>query len=376
MKVTVLQSALKYALATVGRAVPSKSPFTLPVLQNIHVRAHDDRLTLTATNLEFLIETWVGAKIEEEGATTLPAKLFTDTIGALPNDKITLTLDGRTETTHIKCARAEVNIKGIESDEFPKIPSAAAPEAFGIDPRALRTAIAQTAFAAAADDTRPVLAGVLFAMQDETLTLAAADGYRLSVSTINTKRPLATNAVIIPARAVAQPGALLKDQEDELIYIHASAEHIRFHLENADLITVLISGKFPDYQRIIPQQYTTRTIVDRAELMKAIKLAGYFAANTSMIIRLEMEPVAEGGASKLTISANAAEVGDNHTAMDALISGTGGKIALNTKYLAEAIGSFTSPQIAIETQAATNPAVCKPVGFDGYTHVLMPLIIK
>ncbi|HRC77549.1 MAG TPA: DNA polymerase III subunit beta, partial [Kouleothrix sp.] len=169
MKLSCLQENLKRGLAIVGHAVAGKS--TLPVLSNILLASDDGRLKLAATNLEIGITCWIGAKIEDEGAVTVPAKLLSDVVSGLPNDKISLVLDQRTQTVGLKCARYEASIKGIEADEFPVIPtiSDAEPTA-SFPPALLREAIDQVAFAAASDDTRPVLAGVLMRLRGKAAT--------------------------------------------------------------------------------------------------------------------------------------------------------------------------------------------------------------
>jgi len=141
-------------------------------------------------------------------------------------------------------------------------------------------------------------------------------------------------------------------------------------------VSRLIDGRFPDVDRVIPQQYQTRAVLDRQELTKAVKLASFFAVASSNIVRLHMEPGGEMGPGRIIISANAVEVGDNKGQIDATIQGDGGQIALNVKFLSDAIAAISTPQIALETQSPQHPAVFKPVGADGYIHIVMPMTVR
>lgn len=377
MKLSCLQENLKRGLAIVGHAVAGKS--TLPVLSNILIATDEGRLKLAATNLEIGITCWIGAKVEDEGAITVPAKLLSDVVSGLPNDRITLGLDARTQTVHLQCARSEANIKGIEAEEFPVIPTVSGRGPTVVfPPDLLREAIEQVAFAAASDDTRPVLAGVLMRLRGTQATLAAADGFRLSVRTVTLPEPVAEQQdVIIPARALQELARTLGDVEGNVeVTITPNGGQILFHTEQMDLVSRLIEGKFPDFERIIPASYATRTVLDTQDLAKAVKLASFFATASANIVKLTMESGGELGPGRLTISANAAEVGDNKSALDGQVQGEGGQIALNVKFLAEALQSFKTPQIVLETQTPQSPGVFKPIGVDGFVHIVMPMTVR
>jgi len=377
MKLSCLQENLKRGLAIVGHAVASKS--TLPVLSNILLATDDGRLKLAATNLEVGITCWIGAKIEEEGAITVPAKLLSDVVGGLPNDKISLALDARTQTLNLTCARFEANIKGIEADEFPVIPTIIDREPTVVLPPALlQETVDQVAFAAATDDTRPVLAGVLIRLKGKSATFAAADGFRLAVRVIELPEPVAEpQEVIVPARALLELARIIGDADGNVeVTVTPSGGQVLFHTENMDLVSRLIDGKYPDFERIIPANYATRTVLETQELFKAVKLASYFASASANIVKLTMESGGDLGPGKLTISANASEVGDNKGALDGMVHGEGGQIALNVRFLSDALNAIKTPQIAIETQTAQNPGVFKPIGTEGYVHIVMPMTVR
>lgn len=377
MKLSCLQENLKRGLATVSHAVAGKS--TLPVLSNVLLSTDGGRLRLAATNLEVGITHWIGAKVEEEGAVTIPAKLLSDVVNSLPNDKVTLTLDPRTQTVKVECARFTSNIKGIEAEEFPTIPTFSDREpTISLPPDLLRDAIEKVAFAAAADETRAVLIGVLVRLRGSTILFAAADGFRLATRTLTLPEPVAEpQEFIVPARALSELARIIGDTDNPIaITLTPGGGQALFHTETTELVSRLIEGKFPDFERIIPSQYTTRTVLDTAELSKAVKLASFFATASQNVVKLTMEPGGELGPGRLVISANAAEVGDNTGELDGLINGDGGQIALNVRYLSEALAAMKTAQVALETQTPQSPGVFKPVGQDGYVHIIMPMSIR
>ncbi|HEX6291776.1 MAG TPA: DNA polymerase III subunit beta [Herpetosiphonaceae bacterium] len=377
MKVSCLQENLKRGLSIVSHAVASKS--TLPVLSNILLTTEGGRLRLQATNLEVGITCWIGAKVEDEGAVTIPAKLLSDFVGNLPNDAVNLALDERTQTVNLRCARSEANIKGIEADEFPSIPTVDADEpTVSIMPDVLRKAIDQVAFAAATDDTRPVLAGVLLKLQGNTITMSATDGFRLSVKTIDLPEPVrVSQEVIVPARALIELGRIVGDSDSPVdITITPNGSQILFHTENVDLVSRLIDGKFPDYQRIIPKQYATRAVMDRGTFLQAARQASVFATSSANIAKLTLEAGAEWGPGRMTLSANAAEVGDNKTELEGQITGEGGQIALNVKFLQEALNAIDTPQVGFEMQTQAAPGVFRPVGDESLLIIVMPMTVR
>ncbi len=377
MKLTCMQENLKRGLANVGHAVAGKSP--LQVLSNVLLATDGGRLKLAATNLEVGITHWIGAQVEIEGSVTVPAKLLSDLVSSLPNDKITLTLDARTQSVKVECGRFTSNIKGIEAEQFPSIPTIADQEpTTQIAPEVLREAIDQVAFAASDDNSRPALSGVLLRMQETRIFMAATDGFRLAARTINLPEPIGRQAeLLVPARAMRDLARIAGESEGPIsITVAPNNNYVLFHSETTDLVASLINERFPNVERIIPQQYTTRSVIETTELSKAVKLASYFASASQNVVRLKMEPGGELGPGRLVISTNAADVGDNTGELDAQIQGEGGQIALNVKYLAELLGALKNAQVAIETQTSKSPGVFKPVGQEGYVHIIMPMEIR
>lgn len=378
MKLSCLQENMKRGLATVSHAVTGKS--TMPILANILLATDQGRLKLAATNLDITITCWIGAQVEQEGAITVPARLLNDVVGSLPNDTITLSLDARTQTINLTCARFTTNIKGMDADDFPPIPTVVDRSALATLPASLlREVIDQVAFAAASDDSRPVLAGVLIRLRGTEAAFVATDGFRLAKRTITLPEPVAASQeVIVPAHALSELGRIIDDTDTVFLVVTPEGNQVLFHTESTDLVSRLIDGKFPDFERIIPTHYATRTVLETRELTKAVKLASFFTnpVEKRSIVKLTMEPGAELNPGTLTVSANAAEVGDNTGELDAMIDGEGGQIALNVKYLAEALNAIKTFQVAIETQTPQSPGVFKPVCQDRYVHIIMPVTIR
>jgi DNA polymerase III subunit beta len=379
--VSVLQENLKRALSIVGRAVAGKS--TLPVLSNVYLGTDAGQLVCRATNLEIGVTTRIGAKIESEGATTLPYKLLSDVVGGLPNDRVSLTLDAQTQAVALSCARYDATIKGIDHEEFPVIPTVDGDPLLSLPGSTIKRVAEAVAIAAATGDTRPVLSGVLMKYErdtahgDDYIVLAAADGYRLAQMRVQIESAFGSE-VIVPARALIELARIVEDDDRVDVALSPTGGQLVFRTESMELVTRLIEGKYPDVDRIIPASFTTRTVLDTAELVKAVKLASYFATKSADIVRLEVAP--ENTESplpgKVTITANAAEVGDQRAVLDAMIGGTGGKIAVNVGYFAELLAAVKTPQVALEMQSEGNPLVMKPVGEDGALWILMPMTVR
>ena len=374
MKVSCLQENLAKGLNIVGRAVASRS--TLPVLSNVMLATDNGRLKLSATNLELGVNCWVGAKVEEEGATTVPARLLADFVNSLPPERIDMELVVRTQTLNARCARFEANIKGIDAQEFPIIPTAGDGEsAIRLAPEDLRRMIDQVAFSAATDESRPILTGVLARFEGDRLTLAAADGFRLSVRNAPIGQSLDQPIeVIIPARALGELARIAADQEDQVeVIITPARNQILFHLNDVDLVSQLIEGKFPDYNQIIPSGHATRTVLDSSGFLKAARVSHLFARDAANIVRVEVAPGDELMPGHITLEATSAELGDNVGQMDAHIEGDPVEIAFNAKYLIDVLAVVDSAQVVLETTTASNPGVLRPVGDDDYIHVIMPM---
>jgi len=372
VKVACLQENLARGLQIVGRAVATRG--TLPILSHVLVRTDGGRLKLTATNLEIGANCWVPAKVDDEGAITIPAKLFTDFVNNLPAGPIELSLNVRTKTIHIKTGPFEANMKGQDAEEFPIIPAIPDKPTTRIAQSVLRRMIEEVAFVAPTDDSRPVLTGVLTTLAGDLITMAAADPYRLSVrhGRLLDRVDPAVEA-IIPARSLQEVGRVISDTDTPLdVFVTANKSQVIFHTEEADIVSRIIEGQFPNYRQVIPTSSTTKVTVRRAELLDATRLSSFFARDAAYVIRLQVDPLNDP---PLVVSANAAEIGDNTAKVEATVDGAATAIAFNSRFLSEALGSLIAAEVTLELGGPLAPGVLRIVGDESYLHVVMPLRI-
>jgi len=393
VRITCLQENLTKGLSIVGRAVSSRS--TLPVLSNVLLATDQGQLKLAATNLEIGINCWIGAKVEDEGAITVPTRILSEFINSLPAEKIDLDLSVRTQTLNLKCARYEANFKGIDAAEFPTIPTVADrgdTAVIELPPATLRQMIQQVAFAASTDESRPTLTGVEVRFEEERLTMAATDGYRLArrsggMGMIGGTR----NTVIVPARSLSEVARIAADASDERpveVTITPARNQIMFHIwgksdgkggyHQVDVVSQLLDATFPDYNAIIPRSFKTRALLDTQAFLRTVRMAFLFAREAANAVRVQVSPSEGLKPGTLTITATSAELGDNVSEMDALVEGDANEIAFNAKYLIDALSAIDTPQVALEVTRSTAPGVIRPVGAgpEEYTQVIMPMQLQ
>jgi DNA polymerase-3 subunit beta len=376
MQLSCLQENLNRGLGVVARAVAART--TLPITQNVLLATDQSRIKLVATNLEIAIACWIGAKVEEQGTITVPAKLLTEFVNTLPSDKVDISLVPKGKTLVLKCARFEARISGVDSSEFPPIPQVEDGVSTKVAAEELRQGIGKVVFAAATEESRPVLTGVNTEFEGDTMTLAAADGFRLAVY----KLPLAVpvnqrSEVIIPSRTFAEVGRLLVDQEDPVeIIINQARSQALFRFKNVELVTQLVQGTFPKYSQLIPQSHKTRSLVNVGQFLRAARTASIFARDGSGIVRLVATPGSDLTPGKLVVSAKSEEVGEDIGEIDAAVEGEEAKVAFNSKYLIDVLSVIRDEQVVLETTSPSSPGLIKPVGKDNYLHVVMPMFVQ
>jgi DNA polymerase-3 subunit beta len=382
MRFSCLQENLARGLSIVGRAVSSR--MSLPILSNILVATDAGRLRLSATNLEIAITCWVGAKVEEEGAIAVPARTFADFIATLPAQTLEIEADESKQTLRIQCGRNRANLKGNPAEDFPARVQPTAEKAIELDAAILRDMIAQVAFAAAPDMERPILAGVLAEFTaDEvgttTLALVAADSFRLSVRTQKLDHDLSSPMqIIIPARSLNEVARLAAETEQPIqMYVLKDRSQVLFRVNDVELVSQLVEGLFPPYKQIIPQSYVTRTVIATKDLQAAVRRASVIARGANNIVRLQMFAEDASGPSHMTVSAVAAELGDNVDDIDALVEGQSMRIAFNARYLLDLLEVVRTDNILLETSSPSSPGVFRPQGPDAadFIHIVMPMYV-
>lgn len=400
MRVSCLQENLAKGLSIVSRAVATRS--TLPVLGNILLEAKDHQLRLAATNLDIGINCWIGAKVEDEGAITIPARLLSDFVNSMPPERIDMELAVRTQTLHLTCARHSANMKGIDAAEFPLIPTAGVGAdkeeqaealegtSIELETGGLRKMIDQVAFAASSDESRPTLTGVEVSFQPGRLVMAATDGYRLSMRSVQLEPPFVQESitVIVPARSLNELGRIIGDADAErpvqalitptrnqVIFQVWGKGDARGAFQRVELASQLIDARFPDYRAIIPKEFKTRTVVDTAALLEAVRVSRLFARDNNNIVRIAITPGngRDQGHVKLTATSN--EMGDSVNELDALVEGIELEIAFDVRFLLDVLTQVDQPQVVLETSQSTRPGTIRPLGMgaDEFLHVVMPM---
>ena len=372
MKASVLQNHLAHGLGMVSKAVSPRS--TLPVLANVLVATDAGRLRLSATNLELGISCWIPGTISEEGAVTVPARTFADLVNALPPEPIQLALNTRTQTLNVRCGTNSTDIKGIDAQEFPPMPVPDLAEGVSLNVADFKEMIQQVVFAASGDEARPVLQGVLMTINESEVTLAATDGFRISVRKALLANPVRQKvSVIIPARALSELARIAADGEQTVIMnIPSGRGQVIFHLKDAELVSQLIDGNFPDYKVIIPRATKTHTVVSTAGFLKACKQAEIIAREGNNVVRINLLSQGEEPG-VVEISAQSEETGASEVKVDATIDGQPLLVAFNVRFLREVLEVIKTPNVAIETNQNNTPAIIKPIGDEDFVHVIMPM---
>jgi len=376
MRLSCQQEDLNRGLSAVSRAIPTRS--TLPITGHVLFEAADGQITLSATDAETIAITYtIPAQVEEPGSITMPSRLLSDFIATLPHEKIEMTLAERSRQVSLSCARNEASIGGMDPDDFPPIPPVDESARIDVEADRLRRALVQVVFAAATDDSRPVLTGVHFSITGNEMRLAAADGFRLAVHTLELAADADERSLIVPARALGELTRLLSEADGAVaITFNAAGTQVQFDLGHANLMAQLIQGTFPDTQRLIPESHVTRTEVAVGEFTRETRIAQIFARDGSGIVRLIATPGEGGAPGKLTISARAEEMGTNEGEIDATVDGAEVKVAFNGRYLREVLEVLETDRVAIETQDQPSPGVLRPIGDDNYVHVVMPMFVQ
>ncbi len=378
MKIACKQQDLSRGLSIVSHAVSNRT--TLPILANILVATEHGRLKLSATNLEIGINCWIDAEIQEEGAVTVPAKLLTDFVNSLPAVQVDMAATEESHTLNIKVVGRSANIKGMDPAEFPPIPNAeGGEEPVLIEAALLKEMIAEVAFAAADDDSRPVFTGVLVQVGEKKLTFAAADAFRLAVRTADLDSDGHPRGdILVPARTLTELGRILPADGKVRMIVTPNRSQVLFHTEQVDLVSRLIEGSFPNYRQIIPNGYQTRVRVETKEFAGVIKSAALFARDSSNISRIKVNPGGSDGqeTGAITVEATAEDLGDNVGTINAAVEGPELQIIFNIKYLADVLTVIDTPYVFLEVTSATRPGVIRPDSPTEYTYVIMPMHIN
>lgn len=376
MQVTCLRENLSRGLANVSRAVASRA--TLPVTQNVLLEGDNGQLKLTATNTEISISTWIGAQIEGEGSITIPARMLTDFVNSLPGE--TVTIDFQAEPAGVKVSSGKFNgdISGIPAEEFPPIPEVSGGVSVTIPADAFKGALERVVFAAATDDSRPVLTGVKIELKEKSFIVAAADGFRLAVETGDLAEAVDGEiGIIVPAKTLTEVERLLGDGSSTIsLSTDSNDRSAKFRLDSSEIVTSLVQGTFPDYEKLIPTSWSTRASIDLGQMSQATRAASIFARDGSGIIRIMIYPGEGEAPGVVKVIARAEEVGANENEVEAAVEGDETKIAFNSKFLSDVLNVIEGDDVKLETTTPSSPGVFRSPKHENYTHVVMPMFVQ
>ena len=373
MKLQCTHENLDKALSNISRAVANRT--TLPITQNVLLKVTNGKLQLSATNLEMAINTWIGAEITEEGETTVPARIFTDLIKSYPNDHIDLNLSNN--NLAIKCGPYNSNLITQPSDDFPPIPeSDSLDPTFTISPARLSKLINSVIFSAAQDQSRPVLTGVKFSITNNVLTLASADGFRLSIISFELENEnIPEIDFIVPAKSLLEVSRILPFTQDDIsVFMTKASNQVIFKMGNYQLTTTLTQGNFPDFNSLIPESNSTSCIIPKSNFKSAVRSLGVLAKDGNGIIRLEISGTEEN--QNLLMSSKTDELGENSVILEVNSSGNDSKIAFNSKYLSDVLEVIDTENVILEINGDSNPGLIKPENNSNYIHIVMPMFVQ
>ncbi len=361
MKLQVTQANLAKALSTVARVANTRN--TLPILSNVLLKTENNRLSIAATNLDIGITHFIGSKISQDGAITVPARLMQDFVSSLPDSILNLEL---TENKlHINNDQYQSTINGIVADDFPVMPAIKGGVTWKSPAGDFKKALSQVVFAASADDSRPVLNGVYFHSTAGQAMAVATDSYRLAETKI-TKSAKAIN-FLMPASAAQDLLRIISDTEKEVVVTHDD-QQVLFQVGDVSLVARLIEGNYPDYRKLIPAKFETVAKLARADLLNIAKVSSLFARESAGSITIK----ADKDAKVVSINAIASQLGENTATAEASVIG-GGEVTLNSRYLIEALNVFSSEEIEFCFNGKLEPCILRSASEPNYLHLIMPL---
>lgn len=363
MKITLLAENIQKKLPLVNHAISNKNQ--LPILSHILLETRDNKLILCGTDLEIGMEVAIPVNIEEEGSTTVPARLFTELISALPQEKITLeTKEGSLE---IVSKKSKSVLQTMSREEFPTLYEQKGEEIFSIPAETLRKDLVKVVFASSLETTRPALSGVLLRRTAEGFLFVATDGYRLSLKKMDLKLDTSDErSLVVPARVIREVLAFKEDSNIQL-FISGKNNQVIFGQDDTILVGRLIEAEFPNFQKIIPSDKSSSIQVDREELLKAVKTCAIFARETANIITFSLQK------EKMIVSAKTPSLGENTVEVEATLTGEENEIAFNAKYLLDILSNINEETIVFEMTGPLNSGVFKIANDSSFLHIIMPI---
>ena len=380
MKLTCTHENLKKAVYSTERVVGKQ--ITLPILENILLQTDHGMLKISATNLEIGVFLKIGAKIEEEGEITVPARLLSNFVNNLGAES-TVSLSVIDQTLHIESGSSKAQIKGLSAQDFPIIPEMEGDFLFSLSAQEVREVIPRLAICVSPDSTRPELSGINMLLQKIEVRMAATDSFRLAeailVPKTENERNLdifieKTNSIIIPLNAVSEVFRVIGNDTQE-IKVGIEESQIFFQVDNVRIVSRLINGKYPEYRQIIPQQFATKVVLEKDSALRAVKISGIFAGSKTGEVKFTVDEKKN----TVTVQSRAEEVGENSTILETEISGPAQEAIFNPRYMADGIQAVSGPKLLLLMNSGSSAAVLrmaqgeKNEEVSTYTYIIMPI---
>lgn len=368
MRISILAENLLHALTTVYRAVPPRTP--LPILTGIFFETGEDKVYITATDLEQGIRTHIPATVDQPGAAVLPAREITELVRRLHNvSTVKIETDALTNTTTITYAQSEVTLHGFSPDEYPVMPEIPRETLITLPQPLLRKMLKQVLFAVSVEEHRPVFTGVLFEFTGDKLNMVATDTHRLALRTTSLdQKPAQLINVVIPGKTLNEVVKLLTQEESD-VSIHITENQIFFILDDIQVVTRLLAGKFPNYNLVIPKNISCDARINTKELLEAVDRALLLSNRERQTVFLQLQE------NTLTVFFNA-ETGRIREELFVEMTGESIDIGFNGRYLVDALKTIDQENIHFQFTGPNTPAVVKPAGEDDYISVLVPAILQ
>lgn len=364
MKAEFLIENIEKFLPVLVKILPVHSQ--IPVLSNLLIETNSSGIFLYATNLEIGIRVKIPGKVEEDGSTTVPGKQFLEALASLPKDKVVLTLDK--DLLNLKCRDNTISFQTIVKEEFPAIFEEKGEKIHEFSEAELQEVFSGVIFAASTDESRPELTGILLSQKEEDIDFVATDGFRLSLKRIKNKKILTGEPLILPARLIAE--ALGVKRGALTMYIEGKARQVMFETEDVILVGRLISGNFPNYERVIPREGKTTITLDVQEFLQKLRLASIFARDAANIIKTTIED------GRVVIKARASGVGEGEIQISGKQTGEANEIAFNIKFLMDLLRNISSKEIIMQVSSPIEPALFKTAEDEGFLHIIMPVRVQ
>ena len=364
MKITCERNYLANALGVAGRAVSSRN--TLPILANVLLETEDDRLRLTATDLDTAIRCVIPAAVGENGATAVPAHLLADVVSKLPDAPVTLeSQDGKVA---VRCGKSDYTILSLPAEDYPVVPEVTDGIDITIPQGTLKDMLHMTTFAASKEETRSLLMGVLFEARGSNLTLVATDTHRLAWKQAAIGQELSTPvSAVIPAKPLIELERVLKNSSDDTVHIRFGASQAQFRTADVTLVSRLLDGQFPNYDKVIPKNAERKIHFDRAQLLDAVRRV-YIVAKGSA-----EKAILTTKGNLVEMTAESSDVGKAFEEVPVSMDGEDITIAFNARYLVEVLGIMDGEQVSLELSGSLNPGILRPSGSEGFLYDVMPM---